>query len=180
MTLEVFLYLRLTKNKSNQMEFNYLAIFVAAVVPIILGFLWYNPALFGNAWMRESGMTEEKIKSSNMAVIFVVSLLLSVVLSFFTQFVVIHQTGAVGMIGGDPTADDILPSFQVFMDDYGSAFRTVKHGALHGLLAGVFIVLPIIGINGLFERNSWKHIFINAGYWISVLTIMGGILCGWV
>ena len=66
------------------MEFNFLAILVAAVVPMVLGFLWYNPALFGNAWMRESGMTEEKMKSGNMGVIFGVSFLLSIVLAFFT------------------------------------------------------------------------------------------------
>ena len=56
------------------MEFNVLAILVSAIVPLVLGFLWYNPILFGNAWMRESGMTEEKMKSGNMAVIFGVSL----------------------------------------------------------------------------------------------------------
>jgi len=162
------------------MEFNYLAILVAAVVPIVMGFLWYNPMLFGNVWMRESGMTEEKMKGGNMAVIFGVSIILSFLLAFFTQFSVIHQTGAVQMIGGDPTVDGILPSFQAFMDDYGTAFRSYKHGALHGLLMGIFIVFPIIGINGLFERKSWKHIFVNTGYWTFVLTIMGAILCGWV
>ena len=76
------------------MEFNFLAILVAAVVPMVLGFLWYNPALFGNAWMRESGMTEEKMKSGNMGVIFGVSFLLSIVLAFFTQFFSIHQLGS--------------------------------------------------------------------------------------
>ncbi|WP_439153107.1 DUF1761 domain-containing protein [Winogradskyella sp.] len=162
------------------MEFNYLAILVAAVVPVVLGFLWYNPLLFGNVWMRESGMTEEKMKGANMAVIFGLSLLFSLLLSFFLQFLTIHQTVAVQMIGGDPTVEGILPSFQAFMDDYGSAFRTYKHGALHGLLAGIFIVLPIMGINGLFERQSWKHILINVGYWTLTLTIMGAILCGWV
>jgi hypothetical protein len=162
------------------MEFNFLAILVAAIVPIVMGFLWYNPMLFGNAWMREAGMTEEKMKGGNMAVIFGVSIVLSVLLSFFMQFLTIHQTGAVQMIGGDPTVEGILPSFQAFMDDYGSAFRTYKHGALHGLLAGIFIVFPILGINGMFERQSWKHIFINTGYWTVTLTIMGAILCGWV
>lgn len=162
------------------MEFNFLAILVAAIVPIILGFLWYNPMLFGNAWMRASGMTEEKMKGGNMAVIFGVSLLLSVLLSFFTQFLVIHQTGVVSLIGGDPAAEGVLPSFQAFMADYGGDFRTFKHGALHGVLAGIFIVLPIMGINGMFERQSCKHIFINVGYWTLTLTIMGAILCGWV
>lgn len=162
------------------MEINYLAILVAAVVPMVLGFLWYNPILFGNTWMREAGMTEEKMKSGNMAVIFGVSFLLSILLSFFMQFLTIHQTGALGMIGGDPTLEGILPSYQAFMDDYGTNFRTFKHGALHGFLAGIFMVLPIIAINGLFERKSWKLIFINVGYWTVALTIMGAIICGWV
>ena len=111
------------------MELNFLAILVAAIVPLFIGFIWYGPMLFQNAWMREAGMTEEKMKSSNMAVIFLVSLLLSVLLAFFTQFLVIHQVGAMGMVGGDPT--DALPSFQAFMDDYGNSYRTFKHGALH-------------------------------------------------
>lgn len=160
------------------MEFNILAIIVAAIVPLVLGFLWYNPALFGNVWMRESGMTEEKMKSSNMAVIFGVSLLLSLLLSFFTQFLVIHQIGALGMVGADLEA--AKPSFDAFMADYGTNHRSFGHGALHGAMAGIFFVLPIMGTNGLFERKSWKHILINAGYWTLALTIMGSILCGWV
>ncbi len=162
------------------MEFNYLAILVAAIVPMVLGFLWYNPILFGNVWMREAGMTEEKMKSVNMGLIFGISFLLSILLAFFTQFLAIHQTGVISLIGGDPSAEGVLPSFQAFMDDYGSDFRTFKHGALHGLLAGIFLVLPIMGTNGLFERKSWKYILINVGYWTVVLTIMGAIVCGWV
>jgi len=162
------------------MEINYLAILVAAIVPMVLGFLWYNPILFGNVWMREAGMTEEKMKSVNMGLIFGVSFLLSILLAFFTQFLAIHQTGVISLIGGDPSAESVLPSFQAFMDDYGSDFRTFKHGALHGLLAGIFLVLPIMGTNGLFERKSWKYILINVGYWTVALTIMGAIVCGWV
>ena len=159
------------------MELNFLAILVAAIVPLVIGFIWYGPMLFQNAWMREAGMTEEKMKSSNMAVIFLVSLLLSVLLAFFTQFLVIHQVGAMGMVGGDPT--DALPSFQAFMDDYGNSYRTFKHGALHGAMAGIFFVLPVMATNGLFERKSWKLTFINVGYWTLCLAIMGAIVCGW-
>jgi hypothetical protein len=162
------------------MEFNYLAVLVAAVVPMVVGFLWYNPKLFGNVWMREAGMTEEKMRSVNMGVIFGVSFVLAILLSFFTQVLTIHQMGAIGMIGGDPALEGVLPSFQAFIDDYGNTFRTYRHGALHGFMAGIFIVLPIIGINGMFERQSWKHILINVGYWTVTLTIMGAIVCGWV
>ena len=162
------------------MDVNFLAILVAAVVPMVIGFLWYNPKLLGNAWMREAGMTEEKMKGGNMALIFGVSFLLSLLLAFFTQFLVNHQTGVISLIGGDPTAEGVLPSFQAFMADYGNDFRTFKHGAFHGVLAGIFLVLPILGTNGLFERKSWKYILINTGYWTVTLAIMGAILCGWV
>ena len=159
------------------MEFNFLAIIVAAVVPMVLGFLWYNPKLFGNVWMREAGMTEEKMKSGNMAVIFGVSFLLSILLALFLPSATNHQMGAFSLMGGDPA--NALPSYEIFMNDYKDAFRTFKHGALHGSLLGVFFALPIMGMNGLFERKSWKHIFINVGYWTVTLAIMGAIVCGW-
>jgi len=41
------------------------------------------------------------------------------------------------------------------------------------------VALPIIGTNALFERKSAKYIFINAGYWIVTLGVMGAIICGW-
>ncbi|MBO6605355.1 DUF1761 domain-containing protein [Psychroserpens sp.] len=159
------------------MELNFLAILVAAIVPLVLGFIWYGPMLFQNAWMRESGMTEEKMKNSNMAVIFLVSLLLSVLLAFFTQFLVIHQFGAMGMVGAE--IESALPSYQAFMDDYGNSHRSFSHGALHGAMAGIFFVLPVMATNGLFERKSWKLTFINVGYWTLCLAIMGAIICGW-
>ena len=161
------------------MEFNFLAILVAAIIPIVMGFIWYNPKVFGIAWMREAEMTEEKMKSGNMLVIFLVSLVLSILLAFSVQMLTIHQMGAMGMIGGDPSAEGVLPTFQAFMDDYGTAFRTFKHGALHGALSGVFMFFPVIAINGMFERKSWKYIMINGLYWTVSLTIMGAIVCGW-
>lgn len=160
------------------MEFNYLAILVAAIVPMLLGFLWYNPNFLGKAWMREADMTEAKIKGGNMPVIFLVSLVLSFLLAFFLQALTNHQMGAYSLMGGDPTL--AKPSYEAFMNDYGTVFRTFKHGALHGLLAGIFMFLPVIAINAMFERKGWKYILINAGFWIVALTIMGGIVCGWI
>ena len=93
------------------------------------------------------------------------------------QFLTIHQWGATGMIGGDAT--NAKPSFTAFMNDYGTAFRTFKHGMLHGFIAGLFLALPIIGTNALFERRSWKYTLISGGYWIVCFMIMGGIICAW-
>ena len=67
--------------------------------------------------------------------------------------------------------------FQNFMATYGDRFRTFGHGALHGTMIGLFVVLPVMGTNALFERKSLKYVAINVGYWIVTLAIMGGILC---
>lgn len=159
------------------MEINFLAILVAAVSALVVGFVWYNPKVFGNAWMKAAGMTEDQIKGGNMAVIFGLALLFAFLLAFALQFLTIHQTGALGMVGGDLA--NVKPSFTAFMEDYGDAYRTFKHGALHGTIAGIFIALPILGTNALFERKGAKYIFINSGYWIVTMAIMGGIVCAW-
>lgn len=156
---------------------NFPAILVAAVSALIVGFIWYNPKVFGNIWMKESGMTDADIKGGNMAKIFILAFIFAVLLAMTMMQMSIHQTGVLSLIGGD--SSKALPSYTAFMADYGNAFRTYKHGALHGVMAGIFVALPIIGTNGLFERKSAKYIFINSGYWIVTLGVMGAIVCGW-
>ncbi|MFZ5971441.1 MAG: DUF1761 domain-containing protein [Bacteroidota bacterium] len=51
-------------------QLNYLAISVAALSTFLIGGLWYSPAVFGKAWMRENGFKEEDLKNSNMVKIF--------------------------------------------------------------------------------------------------------------
>lgn len=161
------------------MEINFLAIAVASLITLLVGFIWYHPKVFGTVWMESAGLTKEKLKGGNMLKIFGFTIILSLMITIVLMSLTIHQTGAYGMIGGVET-DETLPSFQNFMNDYGSNFRTFKHGALHGLIAGLFFAFPINAINGLFERKSAKYIFINSGYWVLTLTLMGAIICGWV
>jgi hypothetical protein len=59
---------------------NWLAVIAAAVSSFILGGLWYGP-LFGKAWMRASGVTEEMTAKANMARTFGVSLVLQLVIA---------------------------------------------------------------------------------------------------
>jgi hypothetical protein len=158
------------------MEFNIVAILVAALVPMVLGFIWYGPMLFQKAWMKESGVTEEKMKGSNMPVIFGISLVMAVILAFFTQFLVVHEMGVMGMTEGNLEGE----TTKAFLAEWAGKYRTFKHGALHGAFAGIMFVFPIMATNGLFERKSWKLTFINAGYWTVALAIMGAIIGGWV
>jgi len=161
------------------MEFNLLAVLVAALSSFVVGFVWYNPKVFGTIWMKEAGFTQEQSEKGNMLKIFGLTFVYSLLVAFIMPTIVIHQMGAMSMIGGPAFVASAKPSYLAFMADYGDAFRTFKHGALHGFIAGLFIALPIISINGLFEQKSWKYMAIQAGYWIAIMTIMGAIICGW-
>lgn len=160
-----------------ELPINPVAIPIAAVAALVIGAIWYNPKIgFGNLWLRESGMTEEKMKSGNMLIIFGLSLVFAAMLAGLLMQFTNHQWGALAMTGGDP--ENAKASFEAFMADYGNDFRTFKHGALHGTIFGVAGALPIIGTIALFERKSAKYIFVNAGYWIVTLAVMGSLLCG--
>lgn len=157
------------------MEINFLSLLLAALSTLVVGFVWHHPRVFGTIWMKESGMTSEKMKGSNMTVIFGLSLVYAFLISFVLQMLVIHQFGALGMIGG--TIETAKPSYSAFIADYGTAFRTFKHGALHGFITGLFMILPVIGIGALYERKSFKYVLVSGGYWIVSFMIMGGIIC---
>src|SRR5688500_11851382 len=158
---------------------DFLIVFAAALVPMIVGFIWYNPRVFGKAWMKASGMTEEKMKGGNMVKIFGMTFVFSLMIAVIMIAVVIHQAHIFSILGTQPDANDPNSESSILlkkiMDQYGNSYRTFKHGVFHGTLAGIFLALPILGINALFERKSFKYIFINAGYWIITLALMGGI-----
>lgn len=161
------------------MEFNFLAILVAALTSFVVGYVWYNPKVFGTIWMKEAGITQEQLEKGNMLKIFGLTFVYALMLAFIMPVLVIHQMGPLGMIGGPDMIATAKPSYAAFLADYGDAFRTYKHGALHGFMSGIFLALPIVAMNGLFERKTWKYSSIHAGYYIVMLTIMGSIICGW-
>ena len=61
------------------MELNYLGILLAALSSFLIGGLWYSPAFFGKAWMKENGFTEEDLKKGNMIKIFGLAFLLGLI-----------------------------------------------------------------------------------------------------
>ena len=63
------------------------------------------------------------------------------------------------------------------MTKYADNYRTFKHGAFHGTLVGLFLVMPVLVTNSLFERKSMKLAFINVAYWTISIALMGGIVC---
>lgn len=143
-----------------EFDINWIALIVASLIPLVTGFIWYNPKVFGTAWMKETGMTEEKAKGMNPGKTYG----LAVVFAFLIAFMMWPQV----LIGGAPgEAHGVEP------------FMTFKHGAFHGALVGLLFVLPVFATNALFEMKSAKYVMINSGYWIVTMALMGGLINTW-
>lgn len=131
--------------------------------------------------MVEAGLDEEKLKGANMIKIFAFTYALSLMAAMVIQFMVIHQYSVYSILAEEPGINDPNSEIGIYLNDFiekfGNNYRTFKHGAFHGVLTGLFLALPLIGINGMFERRSFKYIIINTGFWIVSFAIMGGIIC---
>ena len=66
---------------------NIVAVLVAAAAAFLLGGLWYSPLLFGRAWQRATGLSDDDLRQRNPALIFGGSFVLSAVAAFvFAMF----------------------------------------------------------------------------------------------
>ncbi len=128
---------------------NWLAIAVATIITMMLGFIWYGKMAFGKAWMKTMNFTEEDAKKGNMAVMFGVSFVMAFLLAVFINIFISHG----------------IPDHATF-----------GHGAFHGALLGVFVAMPVMVTNSLFEMKSFANMLINVGYWIANMALMGGVL----
>src|SRR5688572_18975248 len=80
------------------MNINFIAIIVAALVPMVLGFIWYHPKVFGSILMKHSGMTEDKMKSGNMVLIFGLSFFFSLMLAMAMNTIAYHDSFVYGAL----------------------------------------------------------------------------------
>ena len=161
------------------MPTNFWMFFVTALIPLIIGSIYYNPRVLGTAWMNINGFKEEDLRGGNMAVIFGLSFILGVLLSFILSGMVIHQSNVLQMMMPEiaESGSAAQQQFNDLMAQYGTSHRSFGHGALHGGAVAVFLILPILAINSMFERRGWKYTLIHFGYWFICLLLMGGVLC---
>jgi hypothetical protein len=127
---------------------NWWAVLAAGISSFVLGGVWYSPALFGNAWMKDNNLSAEEIKKGNFGKIYGIAFILSLVMS---------------------------ANLAMFLND---AKTDVAWGATAGFLAGIW-VLCAVATHGLFERKPGRLIFINGGYSVVALMLMGAIIGLW-
>ena len=161
------------------MPTNFYMFFVAGLIPLIIGALYYSPMVAGNAWMKTNKFTKESMEGANMPLIMGLSYLFSCFIAFMMAGMVIHQGGAFGMMYPEvmESGSATQQHFNELMQQYGENSRSFKHGVIHGAFTSLLFVTPILAINALFERRGWKYILIHSGYWLITLCLVGGLIC---
>jgi hypothetical protein len=132
---------------------NYWAVLVAAIVAIVLGFVWYGP-LFGKKWAELSGLsmdTMKKPQASKMVIMVIGTLIMSWVLAHAVVFA------------------------NAYLNTSG-----VSSGLMVGFLNWLGFVAPVTLGVVLWEGKSWKLWWINSGYYLVELCIMAVILALWI
>ena len=143
---------------------NFAAILVATIIPMLIGFIYYHPAILGKVWMNANGFKMEEMKQPK-PVLYLLALGVSFFLSmFFWAWV----TGA----GGEDQAQVVDPKD-------GHSFVTFQHGVVHGIIFGITVLLPIFTTMSIFEKRKFSWGFVNWGYWVITSILMCGILSAW-
>jgi hypothetical protein len=159
---------------------NFPVVLLSALVPLLLGFIWYHPKFLGTVWMKETGVNPGPDDKKRMPRVMLLLAFCSLVIAFILQFIVVHQFHFYSMLANSPEltieGSEVNIFYKQIMDRYGMEFRTFKHGAFHGSFTGLLLAIPIITFSSLFERRSWKYIAIHGGYWVVCLGIMGGLI----
>lgn len=134
-------------------EINYIGVIVAAVISMVLGFLWYGP-LFGKPWMKEMGFTKEKMMEAmkqGATKSYVLMAVSSLVMAFVLANVLAFSANEMGGMS--------------VMNAVQSAFWTWLG----------FVATVLLG-QVLWEGKSWKLYTLNAGYYLVSLVLMGVVL----
>ena len=135
-----------------QANINLLAVLVAGIAPMVLGFIWYGP-LFGKQWTKLMGFTQKSMEEAKkeMGKTYGLSFLGSLVMAY------------------------VLAHFV----DYANA-TTFLEGALTGFWAWAGFVATVMLTEVLYGGKSVNLYYINTGYQLASLVLMGALLAVWV
>lgn len=152
-------------------DLNWLGLAAAFVFSMILGFIWFSPKTpMGKVWIRGQGMDPDnmpKAPGGKMAV----SMLIMVVGSFLTWFVIAHTMVAYNdAYRYDCREDNSLAGCDG--DDWN---LTIMDGVMAGLFTWLGFFLPLNLGAVAWENKSWGYALNTTAYYLLML-VVGGIL----
>jgi len=131
---------------------NYLAVLVAALATFFLGGLWYSPLLFAKAWVKAHGYSPERVQQM--------------------------QKGAGKAYAGSVLAYLVMAFVLAILVAYCGA-ASWQQGAWIGFLCWLGFAATIGLTANLFSEKSFAVYWIDAGYQLVYLVLMGAILGAW-
>lgn len=134
-------------------EVNYVAIFLAAIVSMIAGFIWYSPSVLGKPWMKASGHTPDSLKKAQkeMGKLYGLSFLVALL----TAYVLFHVMGL---------------SYNFYH------YSMISTGIISGFWMWIGFVMPVQLTDAIFGKKNWKLFGISTGYQLVSLVLMGVVI----
>ena len=129
---------------------DYVGVLIASVAAMIIGFVWYLPALAGKTWGAATGISPEKMKAimgpATLVAGFIMVLLQATVLA-----AAIGWSGATG----------------------------IGEGVVMGLIIWLGFIVTTAGMNVLYEARPSSLYWVYGGNSLVTFAVMGAILAWW-
>ena len=125
---------------------SWIAVLIAAVVGLVIGFVWYAPGVFGRRWAQAAGV--ELLAPSQVPPITIVAAIVTVLVTAYALAVLARAVGA----------------------------ATIADGAILGFIAWLGFVATWTLSAVTFERKPWVYWYLNAGQGLVSLVVMGAII----
>ncbi|MFZ1701296.1 MAG: DUF1761 domain-containing protein [Pyrinomonadaceae bacterium] len=68
------------------MHINHIAVFVCAILSLVVGGLWWSPLLFAKPWQKEVGLSDDQLKQMNPAKVFGLTFVLAYLAAYNLAF----------------------------------------------------------------------------------------------
>lgn len=127
-------------------DINYWAVLAAAIVNMAVGAVWYSRLLFGQEWAKLIGKKIEDLRGNANQ-----GYMLSAIGALVQAYILAH-----------------------FVQYTGSA--TFSEGMVTGFWLWLGFVAVVMAMNTVFAGRSWRLWRIDAGYFLVVLVLNGGLL----
>jgi len=125
-------------------DFSLWPVLAGAAAFFVVGMVWYG-ALFGKAWQKGAGMSDEQMQNGNMAIIFGLCFLCEFLIAAVLWHLLVRTNPA--------------PHVVMMMAT--------------GFAGGVMI--PAMAINYLFQRKPLSLYLIDGGHFLFGMAAMGGV-----
>jgi len=136
-----------------EINVNILAVLLAGVASMMVGFGWYSPAILGKQWMKERGLTKDSLQKGQKEMGKLYGL--SFVVSLITAYVLAHVMA-------------------LSVNFYG--YSLVSTGLITATWMWLGFVMPVQVTATIFGSKNWKLLAIDTGYQLASLISMAVVL----